>query len=281
MNRTLRVYTDQRSLILKQSFPYCAKFPDIPAPIDRIKTEVAFYDIARRSKTLSARMPAMIEDLGEGTDLLSIYAGDSLREGELSLLGELARELHSLAIPENEREVLLNHDMRALNHEHIFDIPLRKENSLDLEGVTAGLPALAEEFKQDDIYKSGVHALGRLYVKAEGPSLLHGDYYPGSFLRTNRGLAIIDPEFTFLGPPEFDLSVLVAHLIFAGGDGSEVVDSVLAAYKDPTIDRALVQAFAGAELMRRTLGVSQLPLMVGLETKRGWLELSRQWVNAL
>jgi 5-methylthioribose kinase len=292
MNRTLRVYTDQRSLILKQSFPYCAKFPDIPAPIDRIKTEVAFYDIAGRSKALAARMPqviefapdhhlAMIEDLGAGTDLLSLYTGDSLREGELSLLGQFARELHSLAIPENERGVLRNHDMRALNHEHIFDIPLRKENGLDLAGVTAGLPALAEEFKRDDIYKSGVHALGQLYVKAEGPSLLHGDYYPGSFLRTDRGLAIIDPEFAFSGPPEFDLSVLVAHLIFAGGDGSEVVDSVLAAYKDPTIDRALVQAFAGAELMRRTLGVSQLPLMVGLETKRGWLELSHQWVNAL
>ena len=147
--------------------------------------------------------------------------------------------------------------------------------------MTAGRPAPAEEFKRDDIYKSGVHALGRLYVMTEGPSLFYCDYFPGSFLRTNRSLAIIDPEFAFSGPPEFDLRVLVAHLIFAGGDGSEVVDSVLAAYKDPTIDRTLVQAFAGAELMRRTLGVSQLPLMVGLETKRGWLELSRQWVNAL
>ena len=69
---------------------------------------------------------ARIWDLGAGTDLLSLYAGNSLREGELSFLGELARELHSLTIPENEREVLRNHDMRALNHEHISDIPLRK-----------------------------------------------------------------------------------------------------------------------------------------------------------
>lgn len=291
MNRTVRVRTDRRSFILKQSYPYCAKFPEIPAPIDRIAVEVEFYRIARKSRTLASHMPevlefdaghhlAMIEDLGAGSDLLSLYDGDTLAPGELSLLGELAHTLHSLPITREERESMRNHAMRALNHEHIFDIPLRPANGLDLESVTPGLSVLAEEAKRDDHYKTGIRELGKLYTHADGPALLHGDYYPGSFLRTQRGLAIIDPEFGFPGPPEFDLSVLVAHLIFAGGTGPEVVDRILAVYAS-RVDRSLVQAFAGAELMRRTLGVSQLPLTVGLETKREWLEISRAWVKDL
>ena len=36
MNRTLRVEHQQGSLILKQSLPFVAKYPDIAAPIDRI-----------------------------------------------------------------------------------------------------------------------------------------------------------------------------------------------------------------------------------------------------
>lgn len=291
MNRTVRVRTDRRSLILKQSCAYCARFPEIPAPIDRIAVEVEFYRIARRSPRLARRMPeilafapehhlAMIEDLGSGADLLSLYAGDTLAPDELALLGDLAGELHALPISNAERARMQNRDMRTLNHEHIFDLPLRRDNGLDLDGILPGLQALADDLKKDDAYRRGIQTLGRLYQDSDGPALLHGDYYPGSLLRTKRGLAIIDPEFAFPGPPEFDLSVLVAHLVFAGGHGPRVVDDVLAAYAPP-IDRGLVEAFAGAELMRRTLGVSQLPLpaSVSLDRKREWLELSRSWVR--
>lgn len=289
MNRTLRARTDRRSLILKQSFPYCAKFPEIPAPIERIGVEVAFYDVARRSPVLARRMPAilgfapedhvaLIEDLGEGSDLLSLYAGDRLADDELETLGSLARALHALSLSEEETALLRNDAMRALNHEHIFDIPLRAHNGLDLESVTPGLPALAAETRADRDYVEGVAALGEIYLGCEGPALLHGDYYPGSLLRTRRGLMIIDPEFAFPGPPEFDLSVLIAHLVFAGGEPNRVVDDVLAAYETP-VDRALVEGFAGAELMRRTLGVSQLPLRLDLAGKRALLERSRAWVH--
>ena len=82
MNRTLRARTGRRTLILKQSCNYCAKFPEIPAPIERIETEVEFYRVAARSTELAARMPkvlafapehhlALLEDLGaaQGTFL--------------------------------------------------------------------------------------------------------------------------------------------------------------------------------------------------------------------
>lgn len=289
MNRTVRVTTDRRSLILKQSLPYCAKFPDIPAPIERIETEVGFYAIAHRSSELAAVMPrilgfapedhlACIEDLGEGRDLLSLYGDDALRDGELETLCRLARALHAMPLAPEESEALDNRAMRILNHEHIFDLPLRKENGLDLDSITPGLQEIAEEAKRDARFVRGVADFGQLYLSSTGPSLLHGDYYPGSFLRTAKGLAIIDPEFAFPGPPEFDLSVLVAHLIFAGGDPPQIVDDVARAY-GAHVDTPLLKGFAAAELMRRTLGVSQLPLLFGLKGKRELIEQARSWIE--
>ncbi len=290
MNRTLRACTNQRSLILKQSFPYCARFPEIPAPIDRIASEVAFYGLARQVPALAAHMPeilgfapddhlALIEDLGEGSDLLSIYAGASLGAGELEKLCGLARELHALPLSPDDTKSLRNTAMRELNHEHIFDIPLRHNNGIDLESTTRGLSELAADARADRAYVDGVAALGEIYLRSDGPALQHGDFYPGSFLRTERGLMIIDPEFAFPGPPEFDLSVLIAHLIIAGGEPDSIVDDVLAAY-GASIDRRLLEGLAACELMRRTLGVSRLAVDVDLDGKRAWIECSRAWVHA-
>src|SRR3954453_6843011 len=44
MNTTVRVFTDARSFILKQSRPWVAKYPDIAAPWDRALVEGYFYE---------------------------------------------------------------------------------------------------------------------------------------------------------------------------------------------------------------------------------------------
>jgi len=74
--------------------------------------------------------------------------------------------------------------------------------------------------------------LGDLYL-SDGPTLLHGDFYPGSWLRTTQGIRIIDPEFAFTGAAEFDVGVFAAHLAFTGLDDAglsrkcEVLGNVL------------------------------------------------------
>ena len=288
MNRTVRVATDRRSVVLKQSRPYCVKFPEIAAPIERLAVEVDFYRVSSASPALAARMPrvlafdredfvAMIEDLGEASDLLSLYSGERLANGDLDTLCAFARELHRLPLEDAERASLANHDMRALNHEHIFEVPLDPANGLDLEAITPGLGELAAQLQADDGYVAEVVALGMVYTSADGPCLLHGDYYPGSFLRTPEGLRIIDPEFAFPGPAEFDLGVLAAHLVF-GGATIDVLDRIGASYARP-LERRLLEGFAGTEIMRRLLGVSQLPLDADLACKRDWLALSYRWVT--
>ncbi len=78
--------------------------------------------------------------------------------------------------------------------------------------------------------------------------------------------AIIDPEFCFLGPPAFDLGVLYAHLHLAR-------QPVELAVFDAT-----AKAFAGAEIMRRLIGVAQLPLEADLEEKSALLALTKRLI---
>ena len=120
-----------------------------------------------------------------------------------------------------------------------------------------------------------IHALGARYL-ADGDHLVHGDYFPGSWLRALRGIAIIDPEFCFTGAPEFDVGVMLAHLLLAAQPDALVthhLGSFAGGY-----DGALVRGFAGAEIMRRLIGVAQLPLPASRERKHALLAKSRELV---
>ena len=103
-----------------------------------------------------------------------------------------------------------------------------------------------------------------------GDVLLHGDFYPGSWLRHGDGVRVIDPEFGFIGAAEFDLGGLRAHLAFIGVSEAKL-DAALAGYPGE-VDAGLVRGFAGVERLRRLLGVAQLPLDADLERKAGWVE---------
>ena len=89
---------------------------------------------------------------------------------------------------------------------------------------------------------------------------------------------MIDPEFCFCGPPEFDLGVACAHWIFCHAEPSvstikQVCDRFGSGHSVP-----LVGGFAGVELIRRLLGVAQLPLSADLTVRRRWLDLGEQLV---
>ena len=101
---------------------------------------------------------------------------------------------------------------------------------------------------------------------------MHGDYYPGSWLKTESGFRVIDPEFCFCGPREFELGVVAAHWIFCGSEvGSATIDRVCDRYPKEA-SRKLLEGFTGAELVRRLIGVAQLPLDADLARRVEWLE---------
>jgi 5-methylthioribose kinase len=287
MNLTLRVMPAVGpSFILKQGRPWVEKYKQIPAPADRTLVEAGFYSLVQGNPFVAARMPAILdfdrdhlvlvlEDVGEG-DFTSIYTDGVIAATTLAELLEWLEQLVAAKVPDAHRPLLANRAMRALNHEHIFRLPLLEDNGVDLDGITPGLRIAAGNLQRDADYCDAVTALGTRYL-ADGHTLVHGDYFPGSWLKTAAGVRVIDPEFCFLGDPEFDCGVMAAHLLIAQCDRN-LLEIVAASVSGRGIDSARVAGYAGVEIMRRLIGVAQLPVSYDIDRKRALLERSRRLV---
>lgn len=289
MNCVVRVTTNQKRFILKQSRPWVERYPQIAAPRDRALAEGRFYAAIAETARVASMMPHVkwtddnacllaLEDLGESADFFPLYRGEMDLSDETlrALLGYLSA-LHAIPLANAARAGLANRAMRALNHAHIFDLPLRADNGFPLESFTPGLEAVAAALQRDRNYVAAVRDLGRRYL-ADGPALLHGDFFPGSFLRVSTGLKVIDPEFGFAGEAEFDVGVLVAHLHLAAQPAA-ALNRAWSLYRPVgAFSIALARQFAGVEIMRRLIGIAQLPLVADLGEKRRLLDLSRRLV---
>ncbi|MDP6376648.1 MAG: phosphotransferase [Pseudomonadales bacterium] len=291
MNQTLRAHLGTRRVILKQSLPYVARYPDIPAPIERLDTEAQFYALTATDARLMQHMPTPIgyhrpshllclEDLGSGSDRTDLYEmrTGNVRDSDLPLLIAWLGHLHK-AIP---AQGLANMSMRVLNHEHIFDIPLKSDNGVQ---IAAELRPFQAELLADDNLRDSAECLGEIYLgnrtHTSTPALLHGDFYPGSWLRTDSGgVGVIDFEFAFEGPSEYDYGILQAHLTFAGISPADQQALINAVSKPDGFSPALARAFAGMEVIRRILGVAQLPLTTDVSTLLVWLRAARDGVLA-
>lgn len=284
MNLVLRLHFDDgSSCILKHARPWVEKYPQVAAPAMRSQMEATYYRaigafpaLARRSaRLLHADADAhilLLEDLGEGRDLSRLYRAQStLDTASLDALLDYLSTLHHAFrdVPAEDR--ISNREMRALNAEHIFRFPYSADGGFDLDTVTPGLAALGLSCRRDPALQDRLRELEKRYL-ADGDCLLHGDYFPGSFLETDSGLKVIDPEFCFFGDAEFDVGVLLAHL-FLSRQPAEITEGVLARYvPGASFSQALCHRYTGAEILRRLLGLAQLPLQMTLDEKKGLVE---------
>ncbi|GAB2549583.1 phosphotransferase [Spirosoma aerophilum] len=301
MNYVLRVTTPFRSLIVKQSREYVEKYPSIPAPANRAVIEGFFYQEIQLIPMIASMMPLLmgvdrennilvLEDVGNARDYTFLYQPDQrLPDADALALTDYLSELHYHFTTQIPGPIFANEAMRALNHEHIFNYPFAESNGFDLDAIQPGLTELAVPFRQDITLKKAVRQLGQVYLADSFPTqqqpgahktLIHGDYYPGSWLQTeDQSLKVIDPEFCFYGPAEFDLGVLIAHLMLAQ-QPQATLDSVLSRYEKPAgFDDTLRQRFTGVEILRRLIGLAQLPLSLSIEQKRSLLDESRLMVQ--
>ncbi len=289
MNFVRRVVTNRRSIIIKQSRPWVEKYPQVAAPVERLEAETAFYRFVARVPQLSAMSPALVtfdpdnlvmvtEDLGASSDYTSVYQskGDISSEDTTALIDYLVR-LHRESVHGPRDTFPANQALKQLNHAHIFDLPFRADNGFDLDAVQPGLKQLAQPIHEDKELRERAAALGEIYL-GTGPVLIHGDFYPGSWLSTAAGLKVIDPEFAYLGHAEFDLGVFAAHLLVAGQPLSNV-ESHLSHYRQQRdIEESFVWKFAGIEIIRRLVGLAQLPLELTLAEKQELIGLAKNLV---
>lgn len=283
MNLVLRIDTNQGSYILKQAKSYVRKYPQIPAPIARIAIEYQFLKQLDSNPFLASLSPKvlhydeqnhlmLLEDLGEGSDFLSLYGGQRQLNGEeIQHLVDYLMHLHQLEIT----NFPATGAMRVLNHEHIFDFPFLEENGFDLDSIQPGLQEASMPYKTDAFLKQRIQTLGNRYL-ADGKVLIHGDFYPGSWLQVSSGIKIIDPEFGGLGDAEFDLGVLLAHLDLSQ-QAEDLSTQVRKHYNFP-VDWTLVQQYRGVEILRRLIGIAQLPLSLSLDAKKTLLARARTYL---
>lgn len=124
----------------------------------------------------------------------------------------------------------------------------------------------------------------------EGEALLHGDLHTGSVFISENETKIIDPEFGFYGPMGFDIGQVIANLIFQyvvreGEAKQEILEDIVEIWrqfeakftelwqKDSSSSFAEIEGylqsilskvfadtigFAGAELIRRTIGLAHV-----------------------
>ena len=152
-------------------------------------------------------------------------------------------------------------------------------NGFDLDSIQSGLKNLAKKYTTDSFLKKKTEQLGNAYM-SNGDTLLHGDYYPGSWMQTSDGIKIIDPEFSFMGPPEFDSGVLAAHLIMSGHRQNTIVDLFAINYKpNKNFNIDLAQRFTAVEIFRRIIGIAQLPLEMSITEKSDLLEKAYRWLK--
>lgn len=274
MNLTLRVETNRRTTVLKQARPWVEKYDYIPAPWDRAHGEIAFYRSIERLPDVREQMPRMLASDADSRTLLleyipgardfsDLYGDESARLGndEIDALAGFAARLHRRTRGGDGRG-FANREMRALNHAHIYQIPLARDNEIDLELLEPGLARCAGELQNDVEYRACVEETGERYL-ADGPCLLHGDYFPGSWLRSTSGVRVIDPEFGYYGDPEVDVGCALAHFALAR-QPSEAARRFLDVYQTQArgfeLEPQWLGRFAAVEVMRRLIGVAQLPL---------------------
>jgi 5-methylthioribose kinase len=286
MNFVMRVSSADRSFIFKQSRAYVEKYPQVAAPIGRVGVEALFYQTIQGNEKLSSVVPKLqlfdnehnvliLDDLGDTRDYSFLYTPNrKLTTDEGIELVDFLLELHNI----QAESFPSNMDMKELNHEHIFKYPFMEENGFDLDNIQLGLQDISMVYKTNYSLKKRMYNLGEIYLHGEAKSLLHGDYYPGSWLLTNEGIKIIDLEFSFVGCPEFDLGVMVAHLYITQHD-ERFIDKVIKYYQSKSlIDVSLTRSFAGVEILRRLIGLAQLPIKLDLSQREKLLAFGAKMI---
>ena len=275
----IRIKTNFKSFILKQSRSHVKKFPQIKAPLERIYAEYCFYSLVKTNffspnvlGFINEDYVLFLEDLSKCRDLNYIYDSRKIDNDKLNKLTLILQNVHTTRVHKNYPP---NLTLRKLNYDHIFVLPFLKDNGLQLNNIQDGLEELAIPFKENTDIIRRVNNAGKNYLDG-GTTLLHGDYYPGSWIERNDNIYIIDPEFTFLGSKEFDLGVMSGHLILATGQIS-YLKKICDNYSDK-IDNNKVTVYCAIEITRRLIGYAQLPIKRSISEKSDLLKIAKELI---
>ena len=181
-----------------------------------------------------------------------------------------------------------------------------------------------EEFVENMLYKNEDLHFAILKLREKfmnySQSLIHGDLHSGTIFINEKGIKIIDPEFSFYGPMAYDIGNVIGNLYFPlyrakffmedSKKKEEFInwlekcildipilfsekckllwekysnDKLLKnkKFRDYYIENIIKDslAYAGTEIIRRTVGDAKVLELTSLETSEKKLELERRLIN--
>jgi thiamine kinase-like enzyme len=86
-------------------------------------------------------------------------------------------------------------------------------------------------------------------LRAGDKMLLHGEFIPSNWLRTDMGIYIVDFKNCHEGIPEFDLGMMTAHLLLAGIADERVANAV-STYENAKVNLDFVRLVSTLETVR-------------------------------
>ena len=194
------------------------------------------------------------------------------------------------------------------------------DNNRNRNIITAG----NEEFVENILYKNEDLHFAILKLREKfmnySQSLIHGDLHSGSIFINEKGIKIIDPEFSFYGPMAYDIGNVIGNLYFPlyrakffmedSKEKEEFInwlekcildipilfsekckllwekysnDKLLKnkKFRDYYIENIVKDslAYAGTEIIRRTVGDAKVLELTSLENSEKKLELERSLIN--
>jgi 5-methylthioribose kinase len=283
MNATLLLqFSNGKQWIFKQSRDFVMRFPALDAPVERAITEASFYEFIAAQRLLQSTMTNKIwlhsasylnifevePESKDGRFLYDLNKNDQKANIEViqkSLVGivKWLANLHLVDTTEICANPLFqNREMAEFQRKQLFQSPFE---SLEQQ-MKASL--IKEEVKVSlwNTVRTANFLLARngldQRMMRSTKTLIHGDFFPGNWLfRQNEGYYIIDPEFCFFGPAEYDLGVFLAHLHLAAYPIEKIGPLFLAYQKiNPSIDGMLTDSFARFEIIRRLIGLARIPI---------------------
>ena len=287
MNLCLRITTPKQKLVIKQGRAWVEKYPHIPAPVGRTTIEALFYQSLSGVPFLAASMPkfigvdhdlqvmatVFIENSMDGNFIYSQESGpDFFKKWSADLLDFLQ---HLSLLPMgNFQHQFDNLELKKLNAFHMYDYPFQKEQ---IEKAT-------QDFNLDLTWLMTNKSLQQRKKLSEdylnpGRYLIHGDFYPGSFLvqkiENQEKIFVFDPEFCTLGRREFDVGVLMAHMILAMAQPSEILRGLEKNEYVADLNFEAIQNIAAYEILRRILGVAQVLHDESTEKKKNLILIAK------
>ena len=194
------------------------------------------------------------------------------------------------------------------------------DNNRNRNIITAG----NEEFVENTLYKNEDLHFTILKLREKfmnySQSLIHGDLHSGSIFINEKGIKIIDPEFSFYGPMAYDVGNVIGNLYFPlyrakffmedSKKKEEFInwlekcildipilfskkckllwekysdDKLLKnrKFRDYYIENIVKDslAYAGTEIIRRTVGDAKVLELTNLETSEKKLELEKELIS--